>query len=381
MPTSERGSVLVVVVGLAAALLALSLAYMARMRGDAREGQLLLAEAQARIMLNAALMYLQETSRIGWYDPATGAAEGGECYGWTDIRDGSLGPRGPRPASPGAALPVPAWWRGGWPSYPDLPAPAQRRWPCPGAATRADMHAMRRPPGAVQLTAAANPVPWPVPRDHPQWEEPWHKDPNVGANITTYWKPAAAAALAAPGAMGMLDPQPVAETWGEFIAGDPAPLPASENLAWFRVYRETRADHDADGEPFFDTVALADPAAGIDNWSVFIVACGSGATRGYRFWDLPANDPRRALEPVTASESGLFPGEDVFQELRAQERILWYRVEWSPLQGGSFDASDTYSQGVSDDLTTTYDRNRNLISSVAGNFRWIQRLDREPPSW
>ena len=73
-------------------------------------------------------------------------------------------------------------------------------------------------------------------------------------------------------------------------------------MGWFRVYRETPADRDNDGDPYYDRVAYPD-----DHHATFIVTCGAGATAGFRFWDLPANDPNRAVEPVTASESGLFP--------------------------------------------------------------------------
>src|SRR5205814_615728 len=115
MATSSRtGTVLIIVVGIASIILVLSAAFFSRMRSDGEETALVVRDGQARIMLTAALQYLQETSRIGWQDPG-GADRGEECWGWTDVRDGSLGPRGPRKEN--GKLPVPAWWRGG--RYPD----------------------------------------------------------------------------------------------------------------------------------------------------------------------------------------------------------------------------------------------------------------------
>jgi hypothetical protein len=86
-------------------------------------------------------------------------------------------------------------------------------------------------------------------------------------------------------------------------------------------------------------VALYDPTDAsssppLRNYSVFIIACGAGATQGYRFWSLPGNDPARALEPVTAQESGLFPSQEIFELMRRNEVVQWFRVEWTPLVGG-----------------------------------------------
>ena len=81
---TRDGAVLIIVVGLSMVLLGLSVTFMMRMRSEAQETQIVVAEAQARLMLHAGLMYLQEASRLGW---------GEETYGWTDIRDGGLGPR------------------------------------------------------------------------------------------------------------------------------------------------------------------------------------------------------------------------------------------------------------------------------------------------
>jgi hypothetical protein len=82
---ARRGALLIVVVGLCALMAALAFSFLVRMRSDAEEAQRLSQDIQARAMLSAALMYVQETSRLGWK---------GETFGWRDVRDGMAGPRG-----------------------------------------------------------------------------------------------------------------------------------------------------------------------------------------------------------------------------------------------------------------------------------------------
>jgi hypothetical protein len=149
-----------------------------------------------------------------------------------------------------------------------------------------------------------------------------------------------------------------------------------------------------------DTVAMFNTLdTSVKNWNVFILACGAGASRGYRFWridDTPGNpSPLRALEPQTAEESGLFPDYATFRELKSGERVLFFRVEWSAIQGGAI------NQNVYNGFGTRwggYDETGKTHSSVVGelelnemrrtktfnpggNFKWIQRLDSEPAGW
>ena len=97
------GSVLIIVAGLSAILLMLSMAFIARMRSDSEESRQVGRDAQARIMLTGALHLIQEASRLGWSRTPVDASSitdpswGDECYGWTDVRDGSIGPRGDGP--------------------------------------------------------------------------------------------------------------------------------------------------------------------------------------------------------------------------------------------------------------------------------------------
>src|SRR4051812_49619291 len=88
----RRGSILIVVSGLSAILAVLAFGFLTRMRMDGEESSAMVAETQARIMLYAALSYVQEGSRLGWDDPATPEHE--EAYGWVDVRDGRVGPCG-----------------------------------------------------------------------------------------------------------------------------------------------------------------------------------------------------------------------------------------------------------------------------------------------
>lgn len=66
---SRRGALLIVVAGLLAILVALTTTFFLRVRNEASRSLLVEQAAQARLMLNAALQYLQEASRIGYGDP------------------------------------------------------------------------------------------------------------------------------------------------------------------------------------------------------------------------------------------------------------------------------------------------------------------------
>jgi hypothetical protein len=485
--------VLIIVAGLASILLVLAVAFLARMRSDSQETNAILSEVQSRLMMHAALMYVQETSRLGWGDTV------GEAYGWTDVRDGGLGPRGARPAGgagAGSAIPAPEWWtkHSGWPAYKwdaddaDLPPIGARRggWPLPGTATRCPMAVCEVPPYATQLTFSYTPVMPPLAYGDPSWGVAWapypgsKSDPTWTFNIYSAWPNAWIPRIFA-GGKGMLDPQPVLESWGDFrngkanpaatsgdwtherfdSSGRPIPgatqqlavIPGTENNSWFRIYRETQADHDCvdnvgqPGTEWWDKVALYDPTqpktAGtpkVHNWSVFIVACGAGGTRGYRFWNdaeisawegahgLPAGTGR-ALEPVTAEESGLFPDQSTFAGMLASSRILWFRCEWSALESGSrttgiyndglwrasahpwmhdgvmqwdpkawppgsyhtlvspmvmsynFNAQYAMTEVTGSASPDISDTRSNSPKVYAGNIRWLQRLDRDPVLW
>lgn len=375
-PEARRGTVLILVAGIAALLLSLAFAFLARVRVDAESAQLVVRDAQSRIMLSAAIHYVQETARLGWGggDPAL------EAYGWTDVRDGEAGPRGP--------------WRAGGPQR--LGWTPGGGYPAPGGAMRGDAFCWDLPPYAVRSTTAPNPlVPTATLRDPATINayiglQP--RDTNFDAH-KPHWQELFDQATAT--GAGALDPQPVADTWTAYAEGRRRVRPESANLAWFRVYRERPEEHDGDGSPWYDTM----PCAG---HGVFIITVGSSATRGFRFWNSAGNDFLggetrsagfdRTLEPVTAEESGWFD-ETSFRLARASDRLQWFRIEWTAAAGGGLDVRDTYwrppASGSIDYgrlltglLTQTARGNdRNFSPSYGGSIAWIQRLEKEPPRW
>lgn len=364
MPVSSArgGMALIIVVAIAALLAGLSAMFLGMVRQEAASSRSVSQEAQARLMLAAGILYVQETSRLGW------GAE--PCFGWVDVRDGGLGPR------PGVrrdgTIPPPSWWSGGgYAPSPTLALPVRsaRRWPYPGSAVRCDMHAVRQPVAAVAAVYAYNP----------------------------YRADLGGADQSRRAGYRMLQPQPVADDLSGFLAGDQTERPESIGIGWFRIYREEDADRDGDqrnGDGIdapWDSVAYPPGCH-----TTFIIACGAGETRGFRFWDAGEAGYDPSLEPVTAAASGLFT-EDQFRYARDNQLVLWYRVEWSAHTGGEADLAQAYYPGWKDLSQaahgTWFDGNytRNRMDTVGrrahrslnafGTMRFIQRLDREPPRW
>lgn len=224
---ARRGTVLIIVAGISALFLTLSLAFLARMRSDAEESRLIVQEAQARIMLNAGLHYLQEASRMGWDDPATPEHE--ESYGWVDVRDGLPGPRD----------------RAGR----ELAPLTGTSFPAPGTAARCPMFVMERPPFALRTNQAYNPV---------------RGDTGLG------W--AARVNYTAP------DPQPAATTWSEFERGNKNPRTDSLGMAWFRVFREQDDPATPQDERLstFVITCGAGPTDGFRDWPDVVAASAQG---------------------------------------------------------------------------------------------------------
>lgn len=426
-----RASALLLITGLVSILAVLAAVFLLRTREDASAAQPLVREAQARIMLSAACLYLLESSRMGWGSPG---------HGWVDNRNGSIGPRPPRSSTAGD-IPQPTWWRtGGYPfddsegSTPSIPPkvpwddygytqidPAggndNKRidyWPHPGGACRCEMARWLLPPYATTAHFTMNPVM--ISDDFL---------PGVGADYSKGWTGSAAMVALRTAAMNrapmFLQPQPVADVHGDknspvsgadFISGKrtisgvaissplaPSPLyvPETINRAWFRVYRELPSEHDGKSvmvgtltEPYFDTVALSKPDPVVSGKylrssdGVFIITCGGGATGGYRSWQEVAN----------CGATQRFGGDqNLFHRLRSQERILWYRVCWSGNQGGSYNAQfdvvdvPNYPNGgnppaVNQSPPGNWSGSRSGVNTHAfGTFSWIQRLPSEPPRW
>ena len=434
----RTASALLVVTGLVAILAVMTAVFILRTREDAQAAQPLLREAQARIMLDAACLYLLETSRMGWGAPA---------HGWVDNRNGSLGPRPARLAT--GIIPQPGWWNPSAGAYPfddsepippaSIPAdpsavpwdeygyrqvdPAganealrTRFWPHPGGVCRSATARWVQPPYACTAHYTLSPI-----------KLTHNFLANTGSNLSNasihgYGGADAEMRIIMDNALTQgpmfLDPQPVAERRGDvsspvsgddFISGkrstsgvaissplSPQPLyaPKSTGRSWFRIYRELPSEHDGQNvqvgstiESTFDTVAISSPknlSAGTylrTNDSIFMITCGAGATQGFRSW----------AEVIAEGAEQLFSDDpSLFHQLRSQERILWFRVCWSGFQGGSYlsnqDVTDQSSTSPSQLNQTPADPNWNLSRAgmnkhAFGTIAWMQRIASEPPRW
>ena len=408
---ARDGSILIIVVGLSALLLASYLVVASLVRTDAVDGQILMRDAQARIMLPSALGFILECARLG-------QTSGTECFGWTDVRDGGIGPRGPIRSD--GSLPPPV---GG------------SAWPALGSAYRGDLHVLERPPCAVQLTRAYNPVSTPSEwvRDYEMARDPsatllqrilnpqqgagseigvvppnpagseggsseapssWYwtssRDPQqilTNNGLATHWGKVWSAIFEPmdtfqPGYSQALSPQPVADTWSAHLAGDMRPRPQSVGQSWFRVRRLVPSHYDGNpSDAWFDTVPLA-------GYGVFLIACGAGGTRGYRDW----------AEVVADNATAIFLNEpEQFEALRERERILWFRCQWSGFVGGAADSILSYNSRVNIPpcragtlsnywlqqdkyhYNTSAGRNRSIaLLNTLGTISWIEKLEREP---
>lgn len=324
---SRTGTILIVVAGISALLMSVTITYLVNMRSDLEESELVVREAQARLILIAGLQYIQEASRMGWDRTATSGyprvatPEHEEAFGWTDVRDGSTGPKD-RLGNP--LYPV------GSGEFPDIG----------GRAARFPFYAMEQPPYAVKTTFAYNPAPM-----------------NAGLgwnNLVNYTNP---------------DPQPAATTWADFETGKPTPRLDSVGRSWFRVYRNRTTAATAD-EP-----ATYEPAT-------FTITCGAGSTEGWRTY----------ADAVAAGQGAVFNNDiEYFKLLRSQERILWFRAEWTSAVGGSsmgvrvrnglWDLPEINKDSYRTVYPTGTDQHWWVNRNSIGSFLWIQRLAKEPADW
>lgn len=328
---SGRGAVLIIVVGLAMLLLALTMAFVMRVRSDVEAARILVGEAQTRTLVAAACQYVLETGRIGW---------GEEAYGWCDIRDDSdpaalPGPRG----RDGRQLPKRA--NGSWAVDPS--SPPLLRWPAIGGIARCPMFLPTLPPFATKGNYAYNPIPrrsyiyadpdasgypstWsiglrynalsPQPASFPNPEPavPWRWDDAVSGVAGGY---AAAATEFSAG--------------GRVVASDPDSMPGvpGTQLGWFRVLR-----------------------TGLDT---FVVSAGSGASRGYRTW-------QEVVE--SNAQSVFFNDPSLFRTASASDRPLWYEIQWSSSVGGRGTGQYAAQAVISDNGT----------SADSSHPEWLQVL-------
>lgn len=437
---SRVGSVLIIVVGLAMLILSLSLSYVMVVRSDIDEVRALSRDVQARAMLNAALCYIAEGSRIGWstvhhQDWSTlpnGYAS--ETLGWNDIRNGAVGPIPYRVWTASGAEDAPQEVGGG--DSPHRIGRATGRWPDLGSTVRQSLYAWQRPPYAIQLEH--NPIRLHASQADLPPQGGWYRQgssiygvntPFTAANgqVTDHnslhnwstgdkyngqaWRFAS---------QPRPDPAPVAATLAEFNAGDSRPRAGSNRAAWFRVYRELPSDHDGNGVPWYDTVNLNGDSATPPNGSVFIITCGAGGTQGFRDWNEVVAD----LGSTGASE--VFYDEATFWDIRRDETLLWYRAEWtaytqqnlapwgalSVFRGPGIKPAGVINTPAGaqpiDPLGQRGPINRQSMIMNAwsagrqfwrmgantsmrpvtwpsplpfGSFRWVAALEREPPTW
>jgi hypothetical protein len=331
-PARNRGgTILIIVAGLSALIASLSLAFLVRMQADANESRQVIADAQARIMLVAGLNYIQEASRLGW---EVGPGER-EAFGWVDVRDGLEGPK-TRSLAPNTGR-IPAVRPEDGPRSVNFPIGTSARFP---------MWVWTRAPYAIDASAVFNPIE----RDstRPDFAMPYLRYPDPQPVVVNYWTPGGAGSAVNDENFdrGPHDPT------SDFVHGDPRPRVNSIGLGWFRVRR-------------------IGPAR-------FIITCGAGATQGFRRWS-----------DMSATDRAQFGNDDrLWHDLRNQEVIMWYEVEWSPAVGGATyqcidneQKPDHYQWRPFNPVHENYPgghQSQTHARNMVGTFRYIQRLRNEP---
>ncbi|HYE05989.1 MAG TPA: hypothetical protein VEL07_10780 [Planctomycetota bacterium] len=346
---SRRGTILILVAGLAAVLASLCVAFLMRMRSDAEETTLVEREIQSRIMLLAGCGYVLEAGRLGWdVDPhADPLRDHVEAFGWIDIRDeDAVGPRDQR----GDAL-----------FSDDLVVDTdddgtadQPAWPAVGSTARCPMHAWSRPPYAIQPTVAYNPIDVSDPGSV-LYGLPLLLRPDPQPAVDNGWTPAA------PGAVSDA-------RFDEFSRGDARPRSETTGLAWFRVHRESP--------------------------SVFVITTGAGGSLGYRDW----------REVTADGAEDAFPGPAAFAQTVGAEARLHHRIEWSP---ETIEQTETaYQYHLQNDAgrglrNPWVDSPIRMVTNMSlespggssmhvamkrapnhlGSVKWVQRLETPPARW
>jgi len=330
----RQGTILIIVAGMSALIASLSLTFLVRMRADADESRQVIADVQARIMLVAGCNYIQEASRMGW---EVGPGER-ETFGWVDVRDGLEGPK-TRSADPNT---------GRTPAVRPEDGPRSVNFPV-GTSARFPMWVWNRTPYAIAADAVFNPIE----REptSPDFAMPYLRHPDPQPVVVNYWTPGGAGSAVNDQNFdrGLIDPT------SDYVHGDPQPRMNSTAMAWFRVHR-------------------SGPAR-------FIITCGAGATQGFRRWtDMSLTDRQQFGND-----------ESLWHDLRNQEVIMWYEVEWSPAVGGATyqcidneQRPDHYQWRPFNPVHENYPgghQSQTHARNMVGTFRYIQRLRHEPGAW
>lgn len=365
-PASRRGTILIIVAGISALLASMAVVFLTRMRSDVEESALLVQEAQARIMLSAACMYLQEAARLGYDTPTSSASNFHlEGHGWIDVRDGATGPKADAAA---ATTDAARFFHTNAGTTAITPPGASeyaytfrqnrdQHFPI-GTSRRFDMYMKTIPPFAIRLDAAPNPIDHTIGVPHLSRPDPMPVLPDGDWN----WS------------------NPTAADFQRFEAGDPRPVQNSTGVAWFRLHRC------GPGHP--------DPNYAKYNAATFIVTVGAGGTRGFRFFGDPGGGRPREM---TAADEQEFGNREFFTSLQDTEFRQWYLVEWSPAVGGQlffnlihhrtpkFDANGEefahtqYAQFPQN--RNRYSHSQGKMKNFGGTISYVQRLAKEPPEW
>jgi hypothetical protein len=347
----RSGTVLIIIAGISALLVSLSLAFILRVRGDMEAVESMKHETQARIMLVAACNYVQEASRIG-YDTLH---DGTEAYGWIDIRDGSIGPKPTRyTAEEDARLLHNFTDR----SHPFSGKDDDHLFPCE-VPHRFEMYVKNVPPFAIRLDVAPNPIDWKTGNPYL-----WNPDP-IPVHSPSYTK------------LPYKTTAGTASSWSDF-EGDPSVNPSSTDssprlnslgLSWFRLYRLGGAKYSAPKFPQY-------------NAATFIVTCGAGGSAGYRLSEDPTKDEWNRMSSI---ERARFGSREMLQTLVNSEFRLWYLIEWSPAVGNQLTGTANELAGNGYLLRGRYFDTNNLCPANApnmgGTIRLVQRLVKEPVDW
>jgi len=370
--TSRRGAVLIIAVGMAGMLAALIMAFLVRMRGDAQSAQYVVRLAQSRLMLHAALSYVQEASRLGYaqINPVSGlCTDPREGYGWIDPRDPSvIGRAAEAVAFSGRSYLIGPRDRTGNPLW------TAGTWPAVGTSMRAPMYRHVRPRYAVRPDMTPNAIPSAESRP-----ETFGIPFLIRTDPTPEFDPS----------LGIHNPvsAPQRLSW---VRGDAEVITGSAGLGWFRVYRETGGEADR-------PIESGPPGA------TFIITVGDGVTEGWRDWAEVMATPGA----WSAFGDNIAMAASIYEQMSAAELRMWYRVEWSPAVGGNEDVAYMVAQHVDsnrdyhpnigagvdkDSFYSSFPVNAsgyisahvNSINSPSlprnfvGTFRYIQRLKRPP---
>jgi hypothetical protein len=385
-PHHRRGTILILVAGISALLASISLVFLVQMRSDAEESLLVVANAQAKIMLAAACNYVQETSRLGWDAnyPYYGATPPGinnvqivpngtgvlsasgtvasspttpslpahqETFGWIDVRDGSIGPnfRGRSPQTP----PYPRAWSDR-PVVKDAPGHTRPEWPAIGSVAICPMFVMQRPPYATQLTAAYNPIS--TTAGDANFGLPLLRYPDPMPVVTNGWPQQSASGTVAA---SLYDDGMHGATGNDFVHGNPMPREQTTGKAWFRVYRDGPGDFRTDVRLRWNHgLSEITQEAVFAQWHL-------GGTKVAQMFN---NDPNRTSIRCLSVETR-----------------LWYRIEWSSavaeltyhnLQHGVLPNQEHYMMWPPNASYTWWVGNR--TQTVGQESRWHHPLDRTP---